>query len=364
MGTMRYYEMTEEGMISLLLALNEREREFCQGQWDHPNFSNTETYTSFMNDPFIVENQLDQVYYPKLPSDVKPMVTRGIFELEETSMILSNTNISVCKQFNFHFGRFHQMNCFEMVCVMKGDADFYLGKEKIPLGEGDCLIHPPKIPYEFRMHEDAVGLNIVLRNRYVQEQFLKLFKRNPSALRFFENVQEREGTVNYLLFHAQTGKEKINSLLSDMLIEYLFGVKYKAEIMERYFEAVVYQIRKAADDRLETLELSSPTENYYHQIRLYIQDHYRTATLKNAAKDLNLSQQYIARILRTINGRSFHQLVEKERMSRVKDYLTETDYNLEIIAELTGCSSGSYLSKLFHKLEGCTVSEYRERTKL
>lgn len=52
--------------------------------------------------------------------------------------------------------------------------------------------------------------------------------------------------------------------------------------------------------------------------------------------------------------------MEKEKLSKVRDYLTETDLNLEIIAELTGYSSGSYLSKIFHKAEGCTVTEYRE----
>lgn len=356
----QYYSMTEDDMMSLLLELNKREEAFCRGKWDDPSFADTENYTAYMQDAFIEDNNLVHAYYPVLPADVQPLVTKGLFELEETSMILSNMNIMVCKQFNFHFGRPHQMNCFEMVCVMKGSADFFLGNRTVRLSEGDCLIHPPKVSYEFRMHEGAIGINLVLRNRYIQEKYIKLFKRNPSALSFFENALKKTNRENYLLFHAQAGKEKINALLLQMLIEYLCGVKFKAELMERGFEAIVYQIRKASDDQLETPQHSSPMEEYYNQIRLYIKDHYRTATLEDAARELNISQQYIARILRKISGKSFHQLVERERMSRVKDYLTETNYNLEIISELTGYSSGSYLSKLFHKVEGCTVSEYRE----
>lgn len=360
---MQYYDVSESTMMSILLSLNERERLFCRGQWDHPSFSDTENYVSFLQDPFIVDRKLEQIYYPNLPSDVKPLATKGVFELEEAYMILSNVNITLCKQFNFHFGRLHQMNCFEMVWVMKGGADFFLGDRRIELQEGDMLIHPPKIPYEFRMHEGALGFSFVLRNRYVQEKYIKLFKRNPSALAFFESAMKNEGGENYLLFHAQAGKEKINALLLQTEIEYIWGTKFKAELMERCFEAIVYQLRKAADDQLETPKHPSPTEEYYNQIRLYIKEHFRTATLEDAARELNFSQQYIARILRRVSGKSFHQLVEKERLSRVKDYLTETNYNLEIIAELTGYSSGSYLSKLFHKVEGCTVSEYRENSR-
>lgn len=358
---MKYYEITEEQMLSILLNLNRLEEEFCQGDWDHPMFSDTEVYIKYLKEQFILSNQIEQVYFPSLPSDIKPLSTKGMFELEEAYMILSNVNITLCKQFNFHFGRQHQMNCYEMVWVLKGEADFYLDREKIVLKEGDMLLHPPRIPYEFRMHKGAIGISFVLRNRYIQEKYVQIFAGNSSALRFFEKVMKGEEGLNYLLLHAQEGKEKINSLVLQMFIEYLWGDKYQSEIIDRYFETIVYQVRKAAAHLVDVPEQVSITEEYYNQIRLYIKRHYRVATLESVAEELNFSQQYIARIVRKMSGKSIHQLIEEERIRKVKEYLAETDYNLDIIAELTGYSSGSYLSKIFHKNEKCTVSDYRKK---
>lgn len=360
---MKYYEVNEEQMLSILLNLNKLEEEFCQGDWDHPMFGDTSIYTDYLQNQFIWNHRIEQIYYPSLPTDIKPKTTQGMFELEEVYMILSNVNISICKQFNFHFGRQHQINCFEMVWVLKGGADFYLGSDKIMLKDGDMLVHPPGIPYEFRMHEGAVGISFVIRNRYIQESYVKLFAGNSFALHFFKKATKREEDINYLLFHAQEGKDKINSLVLQMFIEYLWGEKYQSEIMNRYFETIVYQVRKVADYQVEVPKKTNLMEEYFNRIRFYIKEHYRTATLENAASELNFSQQYIARILRKTSGKSFHQFVEEERIAKVKEYLAETDYNLEIIAELTGYSSGSYLSKAFHKIEECTVSAYREKCK-
>lgn len=353
-----YCEVSEERMLSILRDLNQLEMEFCDGNPDDSIFTEFSAYLEFLKTRFVQENKFEKIYFLPVPAEMQSMISRGMVQLEEAYAIHSNSNISPLKQFNFHYKKLHLMNCYEAVWIFEGKAQFFLGEEVIPLEQGDLLIHPPQIPYELRMEKNGIGISFVLRNRYIQNRYNHLFSGNIDALNFFEHTDNQPP---YLLFHAAPGRNRINSLVLQLLIEYLWGEKHQRPIMDRYFEILLYQVRKASETISEESGSSSSMQNCYQKILTYVHDNYREATLGKASEELNFSQQYIARVFRKMRGESFHQYVEREKLKRVKEYLLETGYSVEVIAELAGYASGSYLSKIFHKVEGVTISEFRKR---
>lgn len=357
---MEYKDVTQERMLSILQDLTRMEMEFCGGHPDDAIFTEFSAYLNFLKNRFVQENNLEKVYFMPVPRELQSIISRGMVQLEEAYAIHSNCNISPLKQFNFHYKKLHLMNCYEAVWIFSGSARFFLGDQVIPLQQGDLLIHPPQVPYELRMDREGIGISFVLRTRYIQSRYTQLFSGNEGALAFFGQGGHGGPKQPYLLFHAARDISHINSLVLQIFIEHLWGEKYQRYIIDRYFEAMLYQVRRASETREEEKSRSGSLQGCYQAVLAYIHDNYREATLGKASEDLNFSQQYIARVLRKMRGESFHQCVEREKMERVRAYLLETEYSVEVIAELAGYASGSYLSRIFHKREGMTISDFRK----
>jgi LacI family transcriptional regulator len=63
-------------------------------------------------------------------------------------------------------------------------------------------------------------------------------------------------------------------------------------------------------------------------------------------------------------GRSIRQEIQRVRLARTKQLLAETNLSAEKIAALAGFSSLAYLSGVFHREEGITLSQFRQKTTL
>jgi len=63
--------------------------------------------------------------------------------------------------------------------------------------------------------------------------------------------------------------------------------------------------------------------------------------------------------LRRNLGRSIREEIQRVRLNWAKQLLTETNLPVGKIADPTGFSSLSYLSKVFHRAAGVTLAQYR-----
>ncbi len=80
--------------------------------------------------------------------------------------------------------------------------------------------------------------------------------------------------------------------------------------------------------------------------------------LGDVAFDLNVSQRTLNRRLRA-EGTSFRQLKSQALARWAKQYLRETEYTVEAIAENLGYKDTANFRRAFRKSEGCSPIEYR-----
>jgi LacI family transcriptional regulator len=78
----------------------------------------------------------------------------------------------------------------------------------------------------------------------------------------------------------------------------------------------------------------------------------RQTTLSRRA----LEQRYLQALGRTLNDE-----IIRVKLEHTRRLLLETDLPLSTIADRVGLSSGSYLSTLFHRKQGITCTEFRQR---
>jgi LacI family transcriptional regulator len=63
-------------------------------------------------------------------------------------------------------------------------------------------------------------------------------------------------------------------------------------------------------------------------------------------------------------GRSIRQEIQRVRLERAKHLLAETNLTAEKVARLTGFNSLAYLSNVFRREEGKTISQFRVQSAL
>ncbi len=85
----------------------------------------------------------------------------------------------------------------------------------------------------------------------------------------------------------------------------------------------------------------------------------KNITVQDIADVFYVSPRHINRVFEDYFGQSFKRTLNIYRLNYAKNYLIDTSYPAEKIAELVGFSSPKMLYQLFKEIEGMTVSEFR-----
>ncbi len=118
------------------------------------------------------------------------------------------------------------------------------------------------------------------------------------------------------------------------------------------------------------LEFIEKMEQYVHnnakllanQAVSYIQQNFdKKISLKDVAENLNLSKYYLCSIFKKETGDNVSYYINKLRIEKAKMLLHKPDRKSKEIFEEVGYSNQQYFSKVFKKLTGMTVLEYKDK---
>lgn len=92
----------------------------------------------------------------------------------------------------------------------------------------------------------------------------------------------------------------------------------------------------------------------------YIHKHYRERlTARQVGEAVGLSEVYFSNLFKKETGVTFGEYLTAYRMNVAKYLISNGDYKIYEVAELTGYSSPQYFSQIFLKEAGCTPLEYK-----
>lgn len=93
----------------------------------------------------------------------------------------------------------------------------------------------------------------------------------------------------------------------------------------------------------------------------YIQYHYdEKISLEDVAEKLHLSKHYLCSSFKKATGENMSLYINKLRIEKAKRLLLEPDGRIKEIFEEVGYSNQQYFSKVFKKITGMTIMEYKE----
>lgn len=347
-----------KNILHTLTNLEEFYKEYTDGQLSLDDYS---TYQNYMDINYIKKNNLVGVYWPQL-SGAGPHSITNYKELDENLLILADLNLALSKHINFSLNLMHSNKYFQCIYIYEGSGVLNLENQQLRLIEGDFLIMPPDVNHSIAMDHGSICIYIMIRRKYISSRFLELFSDNFHLASFFNNVLSNQTDNQYILFHTGVNLDIQRTFLL-LYIEYLWGDEIRNNVMECYLQLLFSFLLRYNVANIESSVSFSSTELHYNKILNYITNNFRSATLTSTADHVHLSKQYICRIINQMTGSNFSTLLMEIKLSKVKVYLIESNLKLEHIAEHTGFTDASHMSRVFKEKVGISPSKYRLQNK-
>jgi len=120
-----------------------------------------------------------------------------------------------------------------------------------------------------------------------------------------------------------------------------------------------------AEHHVQKTEPEEKPLSYYeaivHEVRAYVDDNYKTATLEEAARTVGLSPNYVSKIMKEHSDCGFSEYLLKCRMENAARMLSDIHYKQYEIADRVGYDNPKNFSRAFHQHYGMSPSDYRNR---
>lgn len=93
----------------------------------------------------------------------------------------------------------------------------------------------------------------------------------------------------------------------------------------------------------------------------YIENKYmENIHLGDIARAAGFSEYYFSRLFKEITEKSFHQYLNKYRIKKAEELLSDKNYTVSEAAYAVGFSSIATFDRIFHQVKGCSPKEFRK----
>lgn len=117
------------------------------------------------------------------------------------------------------------------------------------------------------------------------------------------------------------------------------------------------------ENDIESILTKDSTGNSVTEILNYLNRHYQSVTLREAAKHFGYSTSHFSTLIRESTGRTFLQIIRDIKLNQACHALRETSLSNLAICELVGYESPEHFMRTFKKTYGMTPGEYRKKNR-
>lgn len=129
----------------------------------------------------------------------------------------------------------------------------------------------------------------------------------------------------------------------------------------------VEQIKKLVDFAIKYLQRQSNNEDIgksrIDDIMEYLNNNiHKEISRKDVANAVYLNPEYLSRLFQKEKGMTLSEYILQQKMNIAKQLLKTTNFSITIVASKVGYTNFSHFTKLFKKVFGISPSEYRKNT--
>lgn len=232
----------------------------------------------------------------------------------------------------------HEHLLYEVYFIEQGSLTVQCDKTKLTLETGDILIISPHVPHKILSYEkDLVRFNFQFMGR--------LQEKRPYI---FLNPADKEEIFTLIsLIRGYLAKTEDNAAVFRM--NHAFSILL-SHVVQPLLCGEIFRKETAKRSRLQQLVV----------IDQFFFDRYaEPCTIMDLAAALNYSKAQTRRILLEHTGVSFPEKLRQHRIQAAKQYLRNSDFSIDQIAERCGYQSRMGFESAFKKSEGISPHKFR-----
>lgn len=232
---------------------------------------------------------------------------------------------------------------FLFFIVLSGNGELHYEEEKYALKAGDCIFIDCRKDYSHSTCDNLWSL-----------QWCHFY--SPFLSGIYNKYKERGGRP---VFHPEE-ITPFTSLLDDLYdladsFDYIKDMRINEKIgtlltllMEQSWHPESMLIRRK---RLELID-----------IKKYLDEHFtEKIVLDELSRKFFINKYYLTKIFKETYGITINSYIMLQRITKSKQLLRFTNKTIDEIAVTIGIHNANYFSRIFHKIEGISPSEYRKQ---
>ena len=258
----------------------------------------------------------------------------------------------------------HSHTFFEIVCVLSGRCLEYTGEKEhakpLELKAGDLFLLAPGVTHGIEVFDDdSIVVNILIRHSTFMDIFLNTIKDKSKLASFFlGNLYERE-KLPYLLFRTEEN-EQIRNYILEMLEEESQQDEYADRIVCAMLTVFFNRLNRRYDCQAYAGDHMKLLTEEQHSLVNYIFQNYRTTTLGEVAQVFHFSVPYCSKLVRSLTGSSFQDLISRVRLSKAENLLSHTQLSVADISDEVGYKNQETFIRAFTRYYQMSPSRYRK----
>lgn len=297
-------------------------------------------------------------------SDVKLLFSKAssndFWKINSEKLMLRDEEIAIHKHDRFIEFSSHNHDYLEMMFVYSGESRHIINGEEIVLIKGDILLMDMDTSHSIKAAlSDDIAINILMKREFFNTFFMNQIAYNDKLTSFVVDAIYGTETVNRHLCFNSNGNKKIWDLIINVLLEYYEKKNGSETAIRAYILLLFNELIRNYHKYLDNHVIEKVGESVLIEIASYIDENYKTLTLKNMAKVFNYNPDYLGKQIKKMTGVTLKNLVKKRKIKEAAKLLRNTKLSILDILKIIHYSNVSYFYKQFRIEYNMTPDEYR-----
>ena len=173
--------------------------------------------------------------------------------------------------------------------------------------------------------------------------------------------------VNEALFLSKKEEKTMNGIIANIRQEYHTNIdKFSQNIIVSHIETLLNYSERFYERQFITRKV--PHHKVLHRLENLLNDYFSgdnvilkgLPTVQFIARELNVSPNYLSRLLKTLTGQSTQQFIHDKLIDKAKEKLSTTDLSVSEIAYELGFEHPQSFTKLFRNKTSLSPLEFRQ----
>lgn len=254
--------------------------------------------------------------------------------------------------------RWHAHDDYELHFIVATSGKVFVGDYIGNFGPGQLILTGPRLPHNWicQNNQEPVEVRDMVI-RFDHEAFSDGMKIIPELAEVLPMLLRAKSGIEFFDLDLEELKKTFETVRDSSGLQ---RVIQALPLLKKLAQSQNYRLLSTVQIDLKSNEA---LQRKINTVVDYVSQNYnQDISLSNAANLINMSDSHFSRFFRKATGNRFIEFVNRVRISRACNLLTETDQQIANICFQVGFNNVANFNRRFHELKGVTPRDFRSQS--